>query len=275
MYPSFRRSFRRALRALLPLTLALAGAQAQADPSPALDRVSFLLGGYHADTNLTLEARDRDSSTGDFGLVHGRNTIARARLDVLAWDSQGFTFDYYRFSHSSRHHLVQPFEFDGVPFVVDTTARTRIDASTASAAYRWWFGHGNDVAGFGLGATWLRAEFGVSGTISIDEFGFHTTGHARVTEEAVAPLLTVGFRHAFSDRLRVYLDGSGVYKASGPLTGHIYDARLGVEWFPWQHVGIGAEYGTTQIHLRRHRAPYSAAVDLDLYGPSLFARLRF
>ena len=145
--------------------------------------------------------------------------------------------------------------------------------STASLASPWWFGHDRDVAGFGLGATWLRATFSVAGTIQLDEIS--TSGSVSRTEEAVAPLVTLGYRHAFSDRLRIYLDASGVHKPSGRLTGHIYDARAGVEWFAWPNFGIGAEYGATQIELERHREPYSARLRLHLHGPSLFARLRF
>ena len=39
--------------------------------------------------------------------------------------------------------------------------------------------------------------------------------------DEVAPLLTLGWRHAFSDDLRCYADFSGVKKPSGTLTGHL------------------------------------------------------
>ncbi|NCT68373.1 MAG: hypothetical protein GXC76_12155 [Rhodanobacteraceae bacterium] len=264
---------RRARTTLLGAALATISVPAIADPSPALDRASLLLGVYYPDTKFSLSARDGDTSTGRLDLVRGHNAIGRFRLDLLAWDSQGLSFDYYRYSHASDHRLQRPFRVDGVPFVLDTDARARFDGSTASMAYRWWFGHDSDVAGFGLGATWLRATFSVAGTIQLDEIS--TSGSVSRTEEAVAPLVTLGYRHAFSDRLRIYLDASGVHKPSGRLTGHIYDARAGVEWFAWPNFGIGAEYGATQIELERHREPYSARLRLHLHGPSLFARLRF
>ena len=64
-------------------------------------------------------------------------------------------------------------------------------------------------------------------------------------------------------------------KNGGPLSGHLYDARIGVEWFPWHNVGLGAEYGTTRIRLHRDAELYDADLDINLDGPSLFARFRF
>jgi hypothetical protein len=59
------------------------------------------------------------------------------------------------------------------------------------------------------------------------------------------------------------------------LNGHIYNAAVGVEWFPWQHVGLGAEYGYTRIRLHQRKHDYDADLDMKLDGPSLFVRFRF
>ena len=88
-------------------------------------------------------------------------------------------------------------------------------------------------------------------------------------------MLTLGWRHAFNDQWRMYADASGVKKNGGSLDGHIWNAALGVEYFPWQNVGIGAEYGLTRIKLNQSKRNYDASLDMRLDGPSLFLRLRF
>ena len=263
------------LRAGLFTAAALASATAFADPAPALDRVSLWLGGYYADTELSIEAHSRDDSlsTGRVDVTGGHATVGRARLDLLLWDSQGLTLDYYSLSHASTRSLSREFNYAGVPFAIDSTLTARFDLTAGSVAYHWWFGDARDAFGVGLGATYYRATLGVVGSVTVDDVLIGA--NARWQESAVAPLLNLAYKHAFSNNLRIYAHASGVRKNGGPLTGYTYDARLGLEWFPWQNVGLGAEYGTTRIHLDRVASSYGADLDIKLHGPSLFARLRF
>jgi len=263
------------LRHLLPAAAILATPVAFADSSPALDRVSLWLGGYYANTDVELGARLREGNigTGKVDLATGHETVGRARLDFLVLDSQGFSLDYYTLDHSSSKTIHQPFSYDGIPFELDSTLTGKLDFTAGSAAWHWWFGNRSDVFGVGLGATYYRAKLGIDGSVAVD--GQHASASARWDEAAIAPLVTMAYKHAFSDDLRVYLDASGVKKNGGKLSGHLYDARVGVEWFPWHDVGFGAEYGATRIKLDRNGRLYDANLDIRLDGPSLFARLRF
>jgi len=265
---------RRSLRAGSLVALALASSSAWAE-SLALDPVSIWLGGYYANTELELEAKthDVDVPTGRVDLDTGHDTVGRARLDFVLFDTQGLTFDYYALSRSSSETLSEPFSYQGIPFQLNSTLKGKLDFSAGSASYHWWFGNDTDVLGVGLGATYYRAELDVAGTIDLN--GQSAAGHASWDEDAVAPLLTLAYRHAFSDAVRVYFDASGVRKNGGNLTGHLYDVRAGVEWFPWHNVGLGAEYGATRIRLDRESDGYDANLDIKLDGPSLFARFRF
>lgn len=269
-----------AIRPLCVATVAaligLASPGARADNNgQALDRVSIWLGGYHPDTTFDIsgQANAQSDPASRLSIDAGRETIGRARLDFLVFDSQGFTLDYYTLDRSHNEHLSQEFDYDGVPFQVDTSLTTRVKFSAGSAAWHWWFGSDADVFGVGLGASYYKAELGLAGTVSAN--GQSTSGEANWSSSAVAPLLTFGYKHAFSDSLRVYVNASGVRKSGGTLSGHIVDGRIGVEWFPWQNVGLGAEYGSTRVYLKRHAQQYNSNLDINLDGPALFARLRF
>ena len=95
------------------------------------------------------------------------------------------------------------------------------------------------------------------------------------SENAWAPMLQLGWRHAFDSNVRMYADLSGVKRNSSRLGGHIYNAALGVEWYTWEHVGFAAEYDYSRIKLAQYRHDYNDHLDMKLNGPSLFMRVRF
>ncbi|TAL24838.1 MAG: hypothetical protein EPO01_04895, partial [Aquabacterium sp.] len=84
---------RRALQ-IAPIALAIAASfiaqQARADHSPALDRVSIWLGGYRADIEGYASIRNESNNldTGEQKILSGKDTLQRARLDWLLFDSQ-------------------------------------------------------------------------------------------------------------------------------------------------------------------------------------------
>jgi hypothetical protein len=248
---------------------------ALAEGSLALDPVSIWLGGYYANTEVDLSAKGNaiDASTGKIQLAEGDETIARARLDVLLFGSQGLEFDYYTLDHSTSQTLTQPFAFQGVPFELDSTLRGKVEFDAGEAAYHWWFGDDTDAFGVGLGAAYYRAKLKVEGTVALA--GQSASGSASWDGDAVAPVASLAWRHAINDSLRVYLEGSGIYKNGGTLSGHVYDARGGVEWFPWRNAGLALEYGDTRIKLDRNGHTFDSNIDIKLHGPSLFARFRF
>jgi len=263
------------VRPLLVAAVAAAAGGAHAETSRALDPVSLWIGGYRANADLSISASTDpgDVDTGRVGLTEGHETIGRARLDLVFLESQGLTFDFYSLSHGTSHLVDEPFSYDGTEYQLGSDLHAKLTLSSGSAAYRWWFGTADDVFGLGLGAAYYRAKLTVDGVAVVDDDV--AAVHKRWDESAVAPMLTLGYKHAFSEDLRFYIDAWGVRKNGGALSGHIYDARLGVEWFPWHSVGIGAEYGVSRIHLNRQKNIYNADLDIDLDGPSLFARFRF
>ena len=266
---------RRAAAAILLLGLAASGAHADGGAPQALDRVSLWLGGYYPDTAFDLGAQSATQAdlAGHLHVNAGRETVGRARLDFLVLGSQGFTLDYYTLDRTRSQHLANDFNYGGVPFQIDSDLAAQVKFSAGSAAWHWWFGNDADVFGIGLGATYYKVGIDLDGHADVN--GQNLAASAGWSDDAVAPLLTLGFKHAFSESLRVYATASGVRKNGGALAGHIVDARVGVEWFPWHNVGFGAEYGSTRIHLHRDAQHYDARLDIDLDGPALFARLRF
>lgn len=260
---------------------ALAGASfaAAAQQSPALDRVSVWLGGYysHNDTSLSVEGSgpyagmngELDFEDGFGSRMHGADP--RVRFDFLLGDSQGFSFDYYRIHRSrsaSYERTIPALDAD-----VGAHVKGTMDYDFGAASYKWWFGHANDVFGVGLGAAYAKLEFRAEGAGHAGDASASFSDSYR--ESAWAPMLMLGWRHAFNDRWRMYANVAGVKKNGGKLKGHIWNAALGVEWFPWQHLGFALEYSASRLHLHKDYQEGTAKLDLDSDGPALYLRARF
>lgn len=277
-------------RHCLFVVLALASTAAFADDtdmnvSPALDRVSLWLGAYEADTSTTVSAGlNNPDVKGRINLQHdlgfpSHQTVPRVRFDFLLGESQGFSFDYYRIDQARTKSLDTAIGFNGDTFNAAASVTGRINFDFGSAAYRWWFGHGSDVFGVGVGAAYYRVYAGISGqaSVSIPIIGLASTAYTatHTTATAWAPEVQLGWRHAFSNNLRMYINASGVKKNGNHLGGHIYDGALGLEWFPWRNVGFAAEYDYTRIDVHQGHPGYNDDLAMRMNGPSVFLRVRF
>ncbi len=272
---------RRCVRGSLAfIALAAASGAAVAQPAPALDRLDLSLGGYYASIDTTIGA---STTNGDFrdeinledGLGFKKHqAVPRVRLKFLIGDSQGFSFDYFSVNRGHNRILGEDFDYGGNNYDTTTEVHDKLDFDFGSAAYRWWFGQGSNVFGLGLGGAWYRVQGRISANTTvngapIDEAFASTSLHAW------APELELGWRHAFNERWRMYADASGVKKNGGRLYGHIYNANLGAEWYPWKNFGFAAEYRYTRIKLDERRNAYNDSLDMRLKGPSVFMKLRF
>jgi opacity protein-like surface antigen len=264
---------------LLAIPLLLASTASFADVSPALDRFSLSLGGYYANTDTTIGAGDPSGRfKGDVNLerdlgFEDHKTVPRIKLDFLLGDHQGFSFDYFSVNRTRTKSISDGISYGGNDYEASASVSGKLDFDFGSAAYRWWFGSGSDAFGLGIGAAYYRVHAGISGIATLnDESAQASTSYS---ETAGAPLLQIGWRHAFNDSVRMYFDASGVKKNGGNLNGHIYNAALGLEWYPWKNVGVGAEYAYTRIKLNDERDTFNADLDLKLHGPSAFVKFRF
>lgn len=280
MTPSPLRFVRRVAGVAACVSLALASSAAFAQKSPALDRFNLSLGGYYANSDTNIGASTVNNKYGgsfsledDLGF-RDHKTVPRARLNFLLGDSQGFSFDYFSVNRSHGRTLSRGISYDGNNYDASASVHGKLDFDFGSAAYRWWFGDGNDVFGVGLGGAWYRVHAGIRGEASLnsDSVG---EGSAQTDAHAWAPELQLGWRHAFSDQWRMHADASGVKKNGGRLYGHIYNIDLGVEYYPWANVGFGAEYDYTRIKLHQDHSNYDDDLDMKLNGPSLFVKFRF
>ncbi|WP_052698059.1 outer membrane protein [Luteibacter yeojuensis] len=266
-------------------SLAVFGAAAHAQDSekksqsPALDNVSVWVGGYYTSNDTTLGGQTQFfNSNGKVNFEDDldfkkHKTVPRVRLDFLIGEHQGFAFDWYEVDRSHSRTFNESTTVMGQPITASAFAKADLKFSFGSAAYKWWFGTGDDVFGVGLGAAYYKVKGSIEG--SVTALGQTQSTSTSTDIDAWAPNLQLGWRHAFNDQWRMYVNASGVKKNGGQLYGHIFDTAIGLEWFPWQNVGFGAEYAYTRIKLHQDKSRYDLDLDMKLNGPAAYVRFRF
>lgn len=266
----------RAVRALA-LTVAsgailMTSMPAFAELSPALDRMSVSIGAFSADPTFvaSLNSQYGNLQTDKMGL--GNETMPRVKADIMIFDSQGISFDFYQYRQGYGGATAHIANVVGTPVATATSANLGLKLDFAKLAYKWWFGSGDTVLGLGAGAAYYKVGLNANASLSVDnktkalDYGY--------SNDAIATLLEIGVRHAIRPDLRIFANASGVKKSDGSLRGEIVNVAVGVEWFPIKNVGIVLDYGNNQIDLTREDA-ITTNINAKLQGPSVFVKVRF
>jgi hypothetical protein len=243
-----------------------------AELSPALDRVSISAGLLSANPTLNVALHNEYGTLGTGDARLGRETMPHIKANVMIFDSQGLSMDYYHYKQSYAGAMSHSTSVNNTPYVTALDANLDFKLEFAKLAYKWWIGSGNTVFGVGAGAAHYKLDLKANASASFNQSIASATGE--FNDSAVAPLLELGIRHAFSPDLRVFADASGMKKSGGRLNGEIYNAAVGVEWFPVKNVGVVFDYGMSQINLNR-----VDTVDVNLkykiQGPSTYVKVRY
>jgi hypothetical protein len=253
--------------------LAGAGASAAAAPPEALDALSISIGDYIVSPSASLSVNTQYgvASSGDISSheIH----VPRVKVDFLLGNSQGLALDYYGFYRKYTDTWSRSFAVGQTGVNIVGTATADVGLDVANASYRWWFGHESDVFGVGVGVAYYRIRLGVNGDVFTNINNAVGTTSANYSADAVAPLVQLDWRHAFSPDTRMYVSLSGVERGNGNLNGHIYNAAIGAEWYFTKNMGFGAEYSATRVKINAD--DNNETLDLKMNGPSVFFKARF
>lgn len=286
-HPSVRslRPARLCAAAVLCMPMACAWAQQQPAQertnSNALDRLSISVGGFYArpTVNAGIVRGDAALRTGDIRL--DEKTLPRISIEALLGDHHGLSFEAYRYSnrYSDRFqgtYSAGPFDA-GVN--VDLSAKFKLDV--ARLGYRYWFGDGDTVIGVGGGVGYYRVELAsnASGSVvDLGNVGFEGgagTYSKKDKDDAFAPMLELGIRHAVRPDVRLFLDASGIKKSGGSgVRGSIYNAAAGVEWFPARNLGVTLGYAVSDVNLERDSGSLRD-LRVKFHGPVASVKMRF
>ena len=260
----------------------LAGAafagMAQAQQSPALDRMSISAGAFYAEPKIHLGGDTRYGRIDTPDEKIDDETLPRVKAEMLFGDSHGLSFDYFRFDEDYSANPSGATVYEGRPVSGTIQAKANLRLEMARVAYKYWFGKDKNAFGIGLGAAYLRAKISgsatanVSATNPVENYSWSGSGEAK--DGVWAPTVELAWRHALNEKVRLHAEAGGVKRNGGTVEGHVYNASAGAEWLATKNVSLLVDYGIQKIDLHRN-GERTADLDLKLKGPSAFVKLRF
>lgn len=250
--------------------------------SPALDRFSISVGAFSAKPEINAAVGNRFGSL-DSGQIDGeRKTMPRISGEFLLGANHGISFEAFRYSQGYANSYSGVYNTGPFSAGITTGVNLDFDLDVARLGYRYWFGSGNTVFGLGAGLGYYRVSLDTNaygaasaGLAGLGFAGYNGTFSRHDSDDAVAPMLEVGVRHAITPNLRLFFDGSGIHKGGGSgVRGSIYNASAGVEWFPVHNIGVSLAYAVTDVDLKRGDAGVQR-LRLKFQGPVLAVKGRF
>lgn len=259
---------------------------ARADDHPMLDYLSVSVGGFANNSAATISANGGRNAGGtrlDFDRDLGQGgTRALPYLDVTwrPWDRHEFEFSYYYDEHDSSRTINRDIQFNGNEFLLGAQLKSRFTLSAGAINYRYWAWIG-DRGAFGIwgGLQAYRFSLRLSGNVTSQ--GGASGSQASATRSASVstalpdPSIGLSYRYQAADWARLVAD-AGAFKANvDNVDATLYTARLGAEFYPWEHFGITTQYSFNKINADVSKSNFNGDADFKFRGFQLLLKVRF
>lgn len=262
--------------------LALGAAPAvSADEVQVLDRLQIGVGTFF--NRLNLDGRfdgsvEFDGSTRDFDHELGFDKQREIEFWQVGWrpfDDHQIDLIRYRDERVRRVNLDEPLRFRGEEFPIQAALRGSARFIATELDYTWWAWH-NETAAVGpqLGVLRLQAGVSLRGRVASDEFGT-VEGAASVDEQVYAPLIGITGRWQASSNWRFQGDLRLIRLHINAVEGNALSAKIGVSFYPTEHLGLALQYADTRLRAERSREAITGRLEVGFSGPQLLLLLRF
>jgi hypothetical protein len=274
------------MRLAAGLAVALLVQQVHADDHPMLDYLSVSIGGFANNNSASLRADGNVRNSGtrlDFSRDLGQGgTRTLPYLDVTwrPWDRHEFEFTYYHDSNDASRYLNRTLQFNGNQLQLGAQIDSRFTLDAASVIYRYWAWIG-DRGAFGVAAGLQAYRF----SLKLSGNAFATTNNgsasaggtrsARVSSDLPDPSIGISYRYQAADWVRIVAD-AGAFKANvDQVDATLYNARIGAEFYPWDHFGVVTQYAFNRIDADVTRSKFNGDADFKFKGFQLLLKVRF
>jgi len=271
---------------LLALAAGCLGQVAHAEVDRALDDISVSVGAFANNSSATLRADGAVLGSGtplDFDRDLGQGgTKALPYFDVTwrPWEHHEFEFSYFSESNSQTSTLSRNIMFNGKEFIVGSRLASKFSVDAGSITYRYWAWTSDDAA-FGIfgGLQWYSISLDVNGTVGItgSDGGVTQTGSAsaKVSSTLPDPSLGLSYRYQMADWARLVADGGGFKIKVENVDATLYNARVGVEFYPWTNFGVVTQYTYNKIEADVERTNFLGNADIRFSGFQVLLKARF
>lgn len=276
-------------RLAVSLSFAFAAAfvhTAHAEVDRALDEVSISVGAFANSSSASLRADGAIAGSGtlvDFDRDLGQGgTKSLPYFDVTwrPWEHHEFELSYFSESNSHTRTLTRNIIFNGNEFIVGSQLGSKFSVDAGSITYRYWAWTSDDAA-FGVfgGLQWYSISLDVNGTVgvtgsdgSVTQTG---TASAKVSSTLPDPSIGLSYRYQMADWARLVADGGGFKINVENVDATLYNARIGVEFYPWTNFGVVTQYAYNKIEASVDRTNFLGNADIKFSGFQVLLKARF
>lgn len=264
------------LAVLFAATLMPATATATAAP---LDTFVIRVGGFATRFDTTIrraeDPGDRLDFNDDLGL-EDQKLIESIAVAWRPWRHHEFGVEYFDEELSGTRRLDRELELEEETFPLATTVSSTFGLEALEFHYTWWAAvHERWAVGLRVGYVDYSMRLRIR--MLLGEQGEPPEVRVQATwdDHVPAPTIGVDFRMVPAERWRI---GGNLgwfeaeFESVSPL---IATARLGVEFFPWERVGVWADYGMSRLDARIHSSRFDGAVEIYEGGLRVGVTWRF
>ncbi len=196
------------------------------------------------------------------------------------WDRHEFELSYFHDSNDSSRTLNRSIVFNNQTLTVGSTLGSKFTLDAANLTYRYWIWIG-DKGAFALSAGLQTYSFDLrlTGTASVAGPAGGAATSREVSSKASTdlpdPSIGVAYRYQMADWARLIAD-AGAFKANiGDVDAKLYNARIGVEFYPWEHWGVVTQYAYNEIKADVDGSHFSGRTNFKFNGFQLLIKARF
>ncbi len=190
------------------------------------------------------------------------------------------TFGYWATRREAETTLEEDIEWNDVIYPASVTLRAESGYDNFKLGYRYSFVNNGTVDfGASIGLSVLMFDIALEGEAEIIGPGGPVgTEQRREEEDLIAPVPVVGLNVEWALRPRLFLRGGVEYFKANyqEYTGELIDGAVGLDWFPWKHVGFGAAYNYVDVTVTREGDVIDElSVDYNYDGVFAYLRLAY
>ena len=271
------------MQALAGALLVCGSGAACADQHAMLDDWSVSLGLFSNNNKATIQGNGYTSGGTDINVdrdlgVGGTSSLPFFAASWRPWERHEFFLAYYSDSKSNTRTLQRDITFQGETFTLGGSLETKFSYDAYGIGYTYWAWIGDEGA-FGLtgGLEDYSLELKLTGSASIAGGGGGVGGSAtaKASTDIPDPFIGINYRYQMTDWARLVLI-AGAFKAKiDNIDATLYNGTAGVEFYPWQNIGIVTQYGFNRINADLTKNDFSGKADLHFQGLQALLKIRF
>lgn len=208
----------------------------------------------------------------------GIDTKDESFIGSFTWnmgDRWVLRFDTFGFDSSGSRTSTRDFTYDDTTVTIGTSLEGGVDLEIymLNIGYRIIDTDRWDV-GAGLGAHYIRLDFGFEATLSANGDNVTVIGEEETKEEFPVPNLYAWTNYRVNDRLALTLSGGWLSANYDNYDGELYFLRTALELGITDRFGMGAGYWISNFDVERETSRRTERYDVDLPGPYAYLFLK-